>query len=150
MLGLSARLWNRVNFNGAGGCWLWTGGTQKGYGRIGLGDGAVDYVHRVSWRMLKGQIPDGRLVLHKCDVRSCVNPEHLFLGSAKDNSDDMISKGRQVVARGIRRAAAKLNDQKVREIRASKDSRSVLAARYGVHVQVISSVRHRKAWAHVE
>lgn len=75
-------------------CWLWMGHlNESGYGQINI-DGKFPLTHRVSWELHKGSIPDGMQVLHKCDVRRCWNPEHLFLGTHMDNMRDMISKGR--------------------------------------------------------
>ena len=77
-------------------CHLWTGSTTgPGYGQIGGGKkGVVLLAHRVAWELAHGPIPDGMCVLHKCDVRACVNPTHLFLGTKKDNTHDMLRKGR--------------------------------------------------------
>jgi hypothetical protein len=76
------------------GCWLWTGSVDKsGYGTTKL-DGKWRTMHRLSWEYHNGQIPKGLQVLHKCDVPSCINPEHLFLGTQKDNVHDGIRKGR--------------------------------------------------------
>jgi hypothetical protein len=76
------------------GCWLWTGAINpKGYAKMRFEGRAVD-AHRVSWNLHRGSIPDGLFVLHRCDVRHCVNPEHLFLGTHQDNMDDMQAKGR--------------------------------------------------------
>lgn len=77
-------------------CWLWTATlSNKGYGKIGVcNPRRVASAHRVAWELTHGPIPDGLWVLHKCDVRACVNPSHLFLGMAKDNTDDMNRKGR--------------------------------------------------------
>jgi len=76
------------------GCWLWDGGlTRKGYGRFRYKDRAFT-AHRYVWRLFKGEIPEGMLVCHRCDVRCCVNLDHLFLGTDRDNVRDMIKKNR--------------------------------------------------------
>jgi hypothetical protein len=80
------------------GCWLWEGATNgTGHGRIGWRRGGVSYfayVHRLAWEQANGPVPDGISVLHRCDVRACCNPEHLFLGTQQDNVRDMHAKGR--------------------------------------------------------
>ena len=83
------------------GCWLWIGGTKKeGYGQIVIRPKRpgqrrkVKSTHRVSYELLKGPIPAGMLVLHSCDMPCCINPDHLFLGTTQDNTDDMMAKGR--------------------------------------------------------
>jgi len=78
------------------GCWHFTGAINTtGYGVVGF-KGKVWQAHRLSYYFHNGAIPDGLMVLHKCDNRRCVNPDHLFLGTAKDNTQDMINKGRWV------------------------------------------------------
>ena len=74
-------------------CWIWTGSQLRGYGQFWLG-GKLHIAHRVSWVLHVGPIPFGLHALHKCDNPSCVNPEHLFLGTAKTNVHDMMDKGR--------------------------------------------------------
>ena len=75
-------------------CWNWTKGlTTRGYGKIKFA-GKSTTAHRVSWLKYKGQIPDGLLVCHHCDNCKCVNPDHLFIGTAMDNNQDMMRKGR--------------------------------------------------------
>jgi hypothetical protein len=80
------------------GCWLWTGSPVGiGYGRI-RANGRHWLAHRASWRVHRGRIPRGRCVLHRCDTPACVNPDHLFLGSLKDNAQDALRKGRNFFA----------------------------------------------------
>lgn len=124
------------------GCWIWTASTNpRGYGIFARIDGVVlEVAHRSAYHLLVGPIPDGKLVLHKCDVRLCVNPEHLFLGSASDNTMDMCLKWR---------TKSKFTEKDVREIRASGESASVLASRFGCHKSTIKLVKARKTFAYV-
>jgi hypothetical protein len=76
------------------GCWLWTKFVAKdGYGRLNKINGTT-LTHRFAWMAYKGKIPENLCVCHKCDTRCCVNPDHLFLGTKKDNAEDMVKKGR--------------------------------------------------------
>lgn len=130
------------------GCWLWTGYLiRSGYGQIALVGKkwkVMTPAHRASWLIHNGNIPDGMWVLHRCDVRSCVNPSHLFIGTRKENVKDMLMKRRQ--ATGERHGRAKLNNESVLEIRSSLESSSKLAARYGVSTEAIREVRVNNTW----
>ena len=99
-----------------GPCWTWTRATNKaGYGKIGSGEGAGTLAtHRVSWELTNGPVPDGLFVLHRCDNPPCCNPAHLFLGTSRDNTLDMIAKGRQVpMSASVREAAVVANAKTV-------------------------------------
>jgi len=105
---LSDRFWSRVDRSaGADGCWPWCGAASSfGHGYT-WANGRVVTAHRVSWELSRGEIPPGLCVLHSCDVASCVNPSHLFLGTQAENMADMFSKGRQsafFVPAGVRRS----------------------------------------------
>lgn len=76
-------------------CWVWTGArNRKGYGVFSLWPNGNRTAHRYSWELANGPIPNGMFVCHKCDTPHCVNPDHLFLGTPRDNTHDMIAKGR--------------------------------------------------------
>lgn len=87
------------------------------------------------------------MVLHRCDVRGCVNPKHLFLGTAKDNTSDMLRRNRAI--RGEKASWSKITEEDVRAIRVSKDSQRVLAKRYKIGQQSISLIKRRINWKHV-
>lgn len=133
-------------------CWLWTGGKdQKGYGGF-MGMKA----HRFGWQLQNGPIPPGLLCCHHCDNPSCVRPDHLFIGTPKDNSQDMVAKGRvQRACRGRVGMAAynsRLTDDNVREIRlllASGLSFTKIGRRFGVTKMPIQDIAHRRRWTHV-
>ena len=137
----------------ADGCWLWRGSKGDRYGTIWIPAlGKTVLVHRHSYRLHHGEIPEGLLVMHKCDVPLCVNPDHLMVGTPKDNMQDMIAKGRQsfIGPRGEKSSLSKLTDESVREIRASAASNEELAGKYGVHPRTIYDIRRRHTWRHIE
>lgn len=167
-----------------GECWLWQAGKDAGgYGLFSLGSRKTKRVavkaHRFSYEMHIGPIPPGEgyhgtCVLHKCDVRNCVNPAHLFLGTHQDNMDDMRTKGRGVfdaprkvytgdehwtrqpgadLLRGEAHGRAKLTEAKVADIReahAEGMSISLLARIYKVSRPCIKCVLNGRTWGHVQ
>jgi hypothetical protein len=141
------------------GCIEWCGFlADNGYGKIGLprcfvGSQASrsQYVHRVMWAIYHGAIPEGFSVLHHCDNRKCINPAHLFLGTAQDNVDDMDNKGRRVSApmRGERHPRHKLSLSEVRAIRelsAKGHSRTELAEMFCISYPTISRIVTNRGW----
>jgi hypothetical protein len=146
-------------------CWLWTGYTACSglpYGSFGLRDGTGRSVpvgaHRWSWAYHHGPIPPGLWVCHTCDVPSCVNPAHLFLGTPRENNDDKIAKGRATTTKGLqlgmRHPHARLTDDQVREMRRLHAEQGFgakrLAKRYGVGQTTIHRVLTGETWGHVE
>ena len=138
--------------DGSSGCWLWIRSTfRNGYGQV-TREGNNWRAHRLAWTLWRGQIPDGLCVLHKCDTPSCINPEHLFLGTHQDNNDDMRAKGRARPPLGAGHGSAKLSDSDIRDIRrrySAGTSNTVLAAEYGVCYQHIWKIAKGDAWGHL-
>jgi hypothetical protein len=131
------------------GCWLWTGATTPfGHGVIRV-EGKNQYAHRYSWELHNGFIPDGLNICHKCDIPPCVNPDHLFLGTQKNNIDDMYVKNRASI--GILHGQAILTEEQVLEIRRMQGiiTQRELAAAYGVTRAAISGIHTRRLWKHI-
>ncbi len=139
-------------------CWEWTASTVGGgYGsfRSRSNDLGTCYAHRISWMWHHGLIPDGLWVLHRCDNPPCVRPDHLFLGTAQDNVDDMVTKGRQRIndRRGEKNANVKLSAAVVRDIRrrhSAGETNCAIGRELGITNSHISSIVRRASWAHVE
>ena len=134
-------------------CWLWKGGRMSsGYGFFRWrGHGAL--AHRAAWELFfEAEIPKGLFILHRCDVKLCVRPTHLSPGSAKENSCDMVAKGRNKVLSlpGDANPAAKLGWGDVDEIRrryaAGGTTQRQLAAAFGVHQTVIGNIVRGETW----
>lgn len=133
------------------GCWLWTATkNEDGYGQFKL-DGQMRRAHKVSYELFVGPIPEGLDVLHKCDNRGCVNPNHLEVGTHGDNMRQMAERGRS--AKGEGHGSAKLTEDQVLEIRgryaAGGVSQRALAAEYGVSHTTIRRVVSNKNWTHI-
>ncbi|RJO72884.1 MAG: HNH endonuclease [Myxococcales bacterium] len=129
------------------GCWLWIGALNPGgYGKL-RNKGKSYIASRASWLAHHGPIPNGICVLHRCDTPSCVNPNHLFLGTNLDNSRDMSRKGRRKtpINRNIKFGAdlpqTKLTDEDVVAIRDSSGPLAVTAKTYGISVSMVSLIR---------
>lgn len=143
-------------------CWLWEGGSinSSGYGYVSVNGKRVG-VHRAIYEFYRRQIPDGIQVCHTCDVRLCVNPDHLFEGTRSENALDAVAKGRytncakcapEKLPRGEANGSSKLTKRDVltikRTYRPGVSQRS-LAERFGVTQAVISRILSGIAWSHV-
>jgi hypothetical protein len=170
---IDVRFWAKVDRRGPDDCWLWTGSRkQLGYGKIAEGGkgGRTLLAPRVAYMLAHGldALPDDLLVLHNCpggDNPACVNPAHLWLGTASDNTRDMYAKGRadtgeqhwtrrkpERMTIGERVISSKLTEDDVREIRrrhAGGELQATLSAEYGIVQSGISAIIHRKSWKHV-
>lgn len=140
---VDARLRSRIELD-ANKCWIWCGSkTRDGYGVLGIGRGHQVRAHRASFAAYKGPIPSGAQVCHSCDVPLCINPDHLFLGTAKDNAVDMRRKGRGVNLKGEQHPLVRLSDKSIAEIRALRKDGFTLAYignKYGVSFQYVSGI----------
>lgn len=155
------RFWQKVDKDGPvhpvlkSRCWVWTGckNGPDGYGVIRADKPSV-YVHRFSYILHFGAILGDDFVCHKCDVKVCVNPAHLFLGTLQDNTADKVSKNRQLKGEQIKQA--RLTAKQVRDIRRRcvlghpRHGLSAIAREYGVAVQTISFVVSGYTWKHVK
>ena len=134
------------------GCWLWLGSTNGRYPQIKVKRKNV-YAHRISCESVYGSLGDLN-ALHKCDNALCVNPDHLYPGTQKQNVDDCRKRGRLAGGaknpqKGSQRPLAKLTEADVVEILRSSEKGVDLAKKYGVSTGIISEIKSRKRWKHV-
>lgn len=131
------------------GCWEWTGRRDRqGYGRLRM-NGKECLAHRVAWELTRGPIPEGMKVCHSCDNPPCIRPDHLWLGTQRDNVLDMEHKGRAVHVRGQHQGSAKLTEKQVLRIRircANGEGRRKLAREYGVSHTNVELIVCGRAW----
>lgn len=135
----------------AGPCWVWKGCLSVyGYGYVGF-RGRYYRAHRLFWELMKGKISLGLCVLHKCDNRSCVNPDHLFLGGRVDNNHDMWAKGRYVGSKGEKNGNAKLTRKDVLKIRqlSFKISSKKISEMFKISPTTVWKIRTSQRWQHI-
>ena len=158
---LAERFWTKVQKDsgiyGADGsystqCWQWLGAKMvSGYGHMRI-NGVNKFAHRVLYTLLGQTLNANKCVLHKCDNRACVNPEHLFIGTRQDNANDAYTKGRNKGAIGDANFNTKLTSDQVRDIRAAivnGATHKQMADRFGVSRTSISAIIRGKTWRHV-
>lgn len=152
-----ARFWEKVDQSGGpDACWIWTAAMYpQGYGMYSQNNRTMG-AHIYSWELANGPVTDGLYVCHNCpdgDNPACVNPSHLFLGTAGDNVRDCHAKGRAVTPKGAEHCRAKLTEDQVREIRqryaAGNVSTRQLGKVYGIEQSAISAIVRRERWKHV-
>ncbi len=140
-------------------CWNWLGSkNKKGYGAIRFIKKKSIQAHRASWRIFKSPdpIPKGYFILHKCDNTSCVNPEHLFMGTAADNTRDMINKNRQKKNNGEyygeKVVQAKLTREMVLIIRQKLEEKipcTEIAKELNINKYAVYDIKRNKSWKRV-
>jgi hypothetical protein len=115
-------------------------------------EGKLVKAHRYAWARQHGEIPKGLIVRHKCDNPKCVNHEHLDVGTHTDNVADMDARGRRINAqpKGSRCAASKVKEADIPKIRADNRRQIDIAKDYGISEAVVSKIKLRQAWGHVE
>jgi hypothetical protein len=148
-LSVEERFWRRVDRSRS--CWIWKGGVRgDGYGAFSAGLRQVA-AHRFSYELVHGEIPEGMVVMHSCDVPTCVNPAHLRLATPAENAADSARKARR--PRGSRQHAAKLTEGQVLGLRdryaAGGVTQAQLAAEYGISHALVSNIVTRKAWKYI-
>lgn len=132
------------------GCWLWLGSLNaNGYGRIKI-DGLCTSAHRASFLAHGGVLTVNQYACHKCDTRTCVNPDHIFAGDAKENANDMVRKGRSL--RGAKHNLSRLTNEDVLKIRKSaknQKDRNAMAMCLGVSFKTVEDILLGKTWKHL-
>ena len=152
-----ARFITKIKVDKRTDCWNWTASTnRKGYGHFGVRDAdgkwRIKAAHRVSYEYCIGKIPSGIKVCHRCDNPKCVNPDHLWLGTDKDNSVDKFRKNRQAIVAGSKNPNAILNEEAVKKLRQlykAGYTKSNLASIFNIKLVTVRKIVTYKLWKHV-
>ncbi len=148
---IEERFWDKVDKKSDDECWEWIGAKSNGYGDFW--NGKRIKAHQYSWILHKGEIPKGMLICHHCDNPACVNPNHLFLGTVRDNLIDMVNKGRGNFNYGEKYPKHKLNTEDVLLIRKlyrlGASTQIQLAKDFNMSFQQISRIVNNQRWTHI-
>lgn len=131
------------------GCWLWIGTVNGKYGTVSSGSRNF-YAHRAAFQVFGRGNPDGKVICHHCDTPLCVNPDHLFAGTYRDNQHDCMAKGRWT--HGEKHGRAVLTERSVREIRTFRSDgvpTTEIARRFSIHPATVRRIVSRKLWRHI-
>ncbi len=155
---LEQRFWSKTDKSAeTSDCWFWVGQVlPNGYGQLNVCRNKL-YAHRYSWELVHGAIPTGLFVCHTCDVRNCVNPAHLFLGTALENNRDAAAKGRSrhgPIRRGEECPNSKITEHDVREIkriyRQGGISQEAIGRTFGITQASVSQIVRGMSWSHLK
>lgn len=152
-----ARFKSKIEIDEQTGCWMWCGDfTRGGYGSFFF-LGKSERAHRAAYMIYRGEIADGLVVCHSCDTPACVNPEHLFVGTYQENTQDMWGKGRRERGnpkiRGTQNKGSKLTDEDVRKIRSLVEqgkTKAEVGRLFGIRDSHVCKIVQRKSWSHVD
>ena len=145
------RFKEKISKKNSTGCIHWLGGGSGGYGSISINN-KNQQAHRLSYELFVKKIPKGKCVLHKCDNRKCVNPDHLFLGTIKDNNIDRSKKGRNTDQKGSKHPLSKLKEKdviKIRKLYSQGNSQEELSILFNVSPSCIGAIIVRRNWKHI-
>lgn len=142
------RFWSNVDKKGDNDCWIWKGAkSNSGYGHLSMGKNKNIKATHYMWKLYNGFIPQGFHVLHYCDVKLCVNPKHLHIGTCKDNAKEAVERGR--IKCGEDTYNAQLTNKQVIEIFKSNKKNIQLARDYKVRPQTISRIKTKSRYRHI-
>ena len=131
------------------GCWIWTAATNiHGYGLF-IFNGKMQSTHRISWQVYRGAIPAGMFILHRCDTRLCVNPNHLRIGTQKENIQECHSKGRAGYKFGEHNGQSILLESQVLQIMSDSREHYIIAKDYNISSSLVSALKKGKRWQHI-